>query len=219
MQQCCILSIFANYIVIANQINMNKYMTMKNIFQTKSLILTSVFISLISIMSCSDDPEDPIIENEEEVITTLTYTLTPSEGGSAVVLSYQDLDGDGANEPTITNGTLSAETTYSGALTLLNETESPAESITEEIEEEDADHQFFFETTVSGLSVAYADTDDDGNPVGLASTLTTGSAGSGNLTVTLKHEPDKSASGVSDGVITNAGGETDISVTWTITVE
>jgi len=201
---------------------------MKNIFQTKSLILTSVFISLISIMSCSDDPEDPIIENEEEVITTLTYTLTPSEGGSAVVLSYQDLDGDGANEPTITNGTLSAETTYSGALTLLNETESPAESITEEIEEEDADHQFFFETTVSGLSVAYADTDlsvayadtdDDGNPVGLASTLTTGSAGSGNLTVTLKHEPDKSASGVSDGVITNAGGETDISVTWTITVE
>jgi hypothetical protein len=205
--------------VIANQINTNKYMTMKNIFQTKSLILTSVFISLISIMSCSDDPEDPIIENEEEVITTLTYTLTPSEGGSAVVLSYQDLDGDGANEPTITNGTLSAETTYSGSMTLLNETESPAESITEEIEEEDADHQFFFETTVSGLSVAYADTDDDGNPVGLASTLTTGSAGSGNLTVTLKHEPDKSASGVSDGVITNAGGETDISVTWTITVE
>lgn len=219
MQQCCILRIFVNYNVIANQINMNKYMTMKNIFQTKSLILTSVFISLISIMSCSDDPEDPIIENEEEVITTLTYTLTPSEGGSAVVLSYQDLDGDGANEPTITNGTLSAETTYSGSMTLLNETESPAESITEEIEEEDADHQFFFETTVSGLSVAYADTDDDGNPVGLASTLTTGSAGSGNLTVTLKHEPDKSASGVSDGVITNAGGETDISVTWTITVE
>ena len=194
-------------------------MTVKNIFQTKSLILTSVFISLISIMSCSDDPDDPIIENEEEVITTLTYTLTPSEGGSAVVLSYQDLDGDGANEPTITNGTLSAETTYSGALTLLNETESPAESITEEIEEEDADHQFFFETTVSGLSVAYADSDDDGKPVGLASTLTTGAAGSGNLTVTLKHEPDKSASGVSDGVITNAGGETDISVTWTITVE
>ena len=192
---------------------------MKNIFQTKSLLLTLIFVSLLSIMSCSDDPEDPIIENEEEVITTLTYTLTPSEGGSAVVLSYQDLDGDGANEPTITNGTLSAETTYSGSLTLLNETESPAESVTEEIEEEDADHQFFFVTTVSGLSVAYADTDDDGNPVGLASTLTTGSAGSGNLTVTLKHEPDKSASGVSDGVITNAGGETDISVTWTITVE
>ena len=192
---------------------------MKNIFRTKSILLTSIFISLLAVISCSDDPDDPVIENEEEVITTLTYTLTPAEGGSAVVLQYQDLDGDGPNQPTITNGTLSAETSYSGALTLLNETESPAESITEEIEEEDADHQFFFASTVTGLTVAYGDTDGDGKPVGLASTLTTGAAGSGNLTVTLKHEPDKSASGVSDGDMTNAGGETDISVTWTITVE
>ena len=44
---------------------------MKNFFQTKPLILSSIFISLITIVSCSDDPEDPIVENEEEVITTL----------------------------------------------------------------------------------------------------------------------------------------------------
>ena len=187
---------------------------MKNFFQTKPLILSSIFISLITIVSCSDDPEDPIVENEEEVITTLTYTLTPFKGGSAVVLSYRDLDGDGDGEPTITNGTLSPATTYTGALTLLNETESPAESITEEIEEEDADHQFFFSTTVSDLVVTYDDTDDDGNPVGLATSLTTGAAGSGTLTVTLKHEPNKSA-GVSSGDIANAGGETDIEATFT----
>ncbi len=192
---------------------------MKNIFQTKQLLLISIFTSLLAFMSCSDDPDDPVIENEEEVITTLTYTLTPAEGGSAVVLNYVDLDGDGPNEPTITNGTLSAETIYTGAVTLLNETESPAESVTEEVAEEDKDHQIFFETTVSGLTVEYTDFDGDGNPVGLANILTTGSAGSGNLTVTLKHEPDKSASGVSDGDMTNAGGETDISVTWVITVE
>ncbi len=190
---------------------------MKIFFQTKPLILSSIFISLITIVSCSDDPEDPILENEEEVITTFIYTLTPFKGGSAVVLSYLDLDGDG--EPTITNGTLSPATTYTGALTLLNETESPAESITEEIEEEDADHQFFFSTTVSDLVVTYDDTDDDGNPVGLATSLTTGAAGSGTLTVTLKHEPNKSASGVAGGDMANAGGETDISVSFTITVE
>ncbi len=209
LQLCCVKAV---------QININEYITMK-FFQTKSLILKLIFISLLAVMSCSDDPDDPVIENEEEVITTLTYTLTPFKGGSAVVLSYQDLDGDGAGEPTITNGTLSAETTYTGALTILNETESPAESITEEIEEEDADHQFFFSTTISDLVVTYDDADDDGNPVGLATSLTTGAAGSGTLTVTLKHEPDKSASGVSEGDMTNAGGETDISVTWTITVE
>ena len=179
---------------------------MKNFFQTKPLILSSIFISLITIVSCSDDPEDPIVENEEEVITTLTYTLTPFKGGSAVVLSYRDLDGDGDGEPTITNGTLSPATTYT-------------ESITEEIEEEDADHQFFFSTTVSDLVVTYDDTDDDGNPVGLATSLTTGAAGSGTLTVTLKHEPNKSASGVAGGDMANAGGETDISVSFTITVE
>ena len=192
---------------------------MKNFFQVKPLVLSSIFISLITIVSCSDDPEDPIVENEEEVITTLTYTLTPSEGGSAVVLTYQDLDGDGAGEPTITNGTLSASTVYSGVLTLFNETEDPAESITEEIDEEDDEHQFFFSSTITDLQVAYADTDGDGNPVGLATTLTTSVAGSGTLTITLRHEPEKSASGVASGDITSAGGETDISVTFTITVE
>ena len=192
---------------------------MKNIFRIKPLLLVSIFTSLLAVMSCSDDPDDPVIENEEEVITTLTYTLTPAEGGSAVVLNYRDLDGDGPGEPTITNGTLSAETIYTGSITILNETESPAENVTEEIEEEDKDHQFFFETTVTGLTVEYTDFDGDGNPVGLSNIVTTGSAGSGNLTVTLKHEPDKSASGVSDGDMTNAGGETDISVTWAITVE
>tara|TARA_B110001452_G_scaffold97520_2_gene80662 strand:- start:2904 stop:3482 length:579 start_codon:yes stop_codon:yes gene_type:complete len=192
---------------------------MKNFFQVKPLVLSSIFISLITIVSCSDDPEDPIVENEEEVITTLTYTLTPSEGGSAVVLTYQDLDGDGAGEPTITNGTLSASTVYSGVLTLLNETEDPAESITEEIDEEDDEHQFFFSSTITDLEVVYADTDGDGNPVGLATTLTTSAAGSGTLTITLRHEPEKSATGVASGDITSAGGETDISVTFTITVE
>ena len=192
---------------------------MKNIFQTKSLILLSIFISLISMISCSDDPEDPEAENEEELITTVTYTLTPYEGGDAVVLSYIDLDGEGEIEPTITNGTLSAATVYSGALTLLNETESPAESITEEIEEEDDEHQFFFSSTITDLQVEYADEDGDGKPVGLTTTLTTGAVGSGYLTITLRHEPEKSAANVASGDITSAGGETDISVTFTLTIE
>ena len=167
--------------------------------------------------SCSKD--DPEVENEEEVITTLRYTLSPSDGGDDVVLSFVDLDGDGGDDPVITGGTLSANTTYSGSITILNEQESPAEDITEEIEEEDEEHQFFFSTTVAGLSVAYNDTDADGNPIGLSSNLTTGEAGAGTLTVTLRHEPDKSATGVSDGDIANAGGETDIEVSFSIVVE
>lgn len=101
----------------------------------------------------------------------------------------------------------------------MNESESPAEDITEEIEEEDDEHQFFFTSSVGGWSVSYDDADGEGNPVGLATKLTTTGAGSGSLTVILRHEPDKSASGVAGGSITNAGGETDIEVTFDVEVK
>ena len=40
----------------------------------------------------------------------------------------------------------------------------------------------------------------------------TNAAGSGELQVVLRHEPDKFGANVSAGDITNAGGETDIEV-------
>lgn len=173
-------------------------------------------IGTMTFTSCNDD--DVEIPNEEELITTLSYTLTPATG-NPVILIFQDLDGDGGNDPVITNGTLEANTEYNGSLELLNESESPAENITEEIEEEAEEHQFFFSSTVPGLSVAYDDTDSDQNPVGISTILTTGDAGSGTLRVILRHEPDKSANGVSTGDITNAGGETDIEVVFEVTVQ
>ncbi len=166
--------------------------------------------------SCEKDPEPPI---EEEVITTLTYTLTPTGGGNAVIFRFQDLDGDGGNAGTITNGTLAANTTYTGSMELLNESETPAEDVTEEINEEDEEHQFFFQVTTPDVTIGYADVDGNNNPVGLATTVTTGAAASGTMTVILRHEPNKDASGVSDGDITNAGGETDIEVTFTLDVQ
>jgi len=179
------------------------------------LALTVCFASLFT--SCGkDDPEPP---NEEELITTLRYTLLPQSGGTPVVLTYTDLDGDGPETPTIEGGTLSANAQYTGSVELLNEAESPAEVITAEIQEEDDEHQFFFTSTVSGVAISYTDEDDDGNPVGLSSTLTTAAAGSGNIRIILRHKPMKSADNVSDGDITNAGGDTDIDVTLPIDVE
>ena len=98
---------------------------------------------------------------------------------------------------------------------MLNETESPAENVTEEIEEEDDEHQFFY-TVGSGLDVAtdYANFDGDGNPLGTLFVLNVGSASSGGLTFTLRHEPNKPNTGLE-----NAGGSTDIEVTFDVTVE
>ena len=181
-----------------------------------------VILSLLTgtFVACSNDDDTPPIINEEEVITTLTATLKPVGGGTDIILQTRDIDGDGPNPPVITvSGNLLANITYNGSLDLLNETESPAEPITEEIEEEDDEHQFFFQATNSIATFSYNDADSDGNPIGLSFILTTGNAGTGTITITLRHEPNKSASGVSEGNITNAGGETDISATYPVIVE
>lgn len=170
-------------------------------------------------MSCNpNEPVDPVIPNEDEVITTLNLTLT-SDSGAVVVFSFQDLDGDGGNAPIQSGDTLQNNTTYSAVLELLNEIEMPAEDITAEIDAEGVDHQFFFESTVSGLSVEYMDMDANGKPIGLATTITTIDSGSGILNIVLRHEPNKDGTGVLSGDITNAGGETDIEVTFDVTVD
>ncbi len=173
--------------------------------------------SLLCLSSCDDD--DPVIPNDEELITTLTYTLSPTNGGADVVLSFSDLDGDGGNPPIITGGTLANNTTYTGTLALSNESESPAEDITAEIRAESEDHQFFFSDAGTNITIEYADEDPAGNPVGLITDVSTGDADVDVLTITLRHLPEKTASGVAAGDITNAGGETDIEVTFQVIVQ
>ena len=176
------------------------------------MALTGLFF-----ISCSDDDDsvDPV--NEEEVITTMTVTLNAQAGGSTITLQTRDLDGDGPDAPVVTvSGDLAASTTYDAAIVLLNETESPAEDITEEVEEEDDEHQFFF-VVGGGLdaTIDYANFDGDGNPLGTEFTLTTGAASSGSLAITLRHEPKKP----NDGTLSDAGGETDITQSFNLTVQ
>lgn len=184
---------------------------------THKLLLALFAVLFLTMTSCKDD--DPVDVNDEEVITDVIFTLA-SPTGNTILLTFEDLDGDGGNDPTITGATLEANTTYDAFIQLLNNSVTPGESITAEIKEEDEDHQFFFSTSNElNATVAYTDEDNNGNPVGLFSTVTTGDASTGTLTVTLRHEPNKSGSGVADGDISNAGGETDIEVTFDITIQ
>ncbi len=165
------------------------------------------------------DKDDPHMPNEEEVITTLTYTLTPQGGGSEVVLMFKDIDGDGGNAPVITSGILSSNTTYIGRLLLLNELETLVGNITEEIVKEGAEHQFFFNSSLADLEINYTDKDVNDKPIGILTSVKTGGAGSGKLKIVLRHQPDKNAEGVSAGDISHAGGETDIEITFDIDVQ
>ncbi len=187
---------------------------MKNL---KYIFIINILFSVLFLNSCKDD--DVIDDDVEELITTVTYTLTPTSG-DVVTLSFSDVDGDGGDDPIVTGGTLQANMNYTGTLDLRNDAVEPGESITEEIEEEDLDHQFFFSTAGGiDLTVAYNDQDSQGNPLGLATNLVAGAPSTGTLKVILRHKPEKAESGVSTGDITNAGGETDIEVTFDIDIQ
>lgn len=189
---------------------------MKTIFKTTLLLLATTLF-----FGCPSDDDAPPPVNEEEVITTLIAVFTPQGGGTNVTLTSRDDDGDGPNAPVVTvSGPFAINTTYNAAVSFLNELENPAEDITEEVEEESDEHQVFYNVTNSLGTFAYLDMDGNGNPLGvLFQFVTSGTAANGNMTITLRHEPDKNAPGVSDGDITNAGGETDIEETFPVVTQ
>lgn len=184
----------------------------------KILRLTIILMAVIMASCSNDDDNNAVPVNEEEIITTLKVTLTPIGGGTAVTLQSRDLDGDGPNAPviTVTGGDLVAGTTYNGVITLLNETENPPENITTEVEEEAEEHQFFFIPS-AGLDAifTYSNFDSNGNPLGTQFKLEAVSASTGSVNFVLRHEPNKP----NDGTLANAGGETDISVTFDVTIQ
>lgn len=186
--------------------------TMNYLNKTKIFFLA---ITAATFTSCDND-DAPV--NEEELITTVVVSLIG--GGQTVTFTSRDLDGDGPNPPVITpvSGNLAPNTTYTGTISFLDETDTPAEDITIEVEEEGAEHQVFYQVSNSLGTVTYNDADVNGKPIGLLFTLTTTGAGTGNFSVILRHELNKNAAGVATGDITNAGGSTDVAVTFPITV-
>ena len=180
----------------------------------KVKFLTISIFAIALFASCSDD-DVPETVLPQEVITTLRLTLEPIGGGTDIVLEYLDLDADGPNPPVvIVSGNLAAGTSYNGTILLLNETVNPPENVTEEVDEENLEHQFFY--TLGGdlnVTTEYENFDTDGNPLGTELMLLAGEASSGTLTLTLRHEPNKPNTGLAD-----ADGETDIEVTFDVAV-
>lgn len=179
-----------------------------------------LLLAVVIFVGCKKDEPDPPITtpppvNEEEVITSAVLTFTNQANSEVVVWSVSDPDGDGGNAPTFSISPLDANAVYNMDIEFFNETVSPVENITEEVEEEGNEHQIFYQVSSSfNITLVYDDVDINGQPVGLKCVVTTGDAGNGDLTVTLIHEPEKDAAGVSAGDISNAGGETDFEITF-----
>jgi len=171
-----------------------------------------------------------------EVFTTVTLTFTPVSGGEAIVASWADPEADGS--PVIDPINLTNDETYAVSVTFFNELEDPAEEMTPEVLDEDDEHQVFFTgSAVAGaasasadaiVEQAYDDADGNGFPLGLSNTFQAVAAGTGTMTVTLRHMPTVNgvtvktatlaADVIADG-ITALPGSTDINVDFEVTVQ
>ena len=196
------------------------------------------FSPLVLLLSaCADVEEHDHHDHEHEVMTTVVLDFTSQTDGSELSFSWADPEDDGS--PVIDDIILLDADDYTLSLSFINELEDPAEDLTEEIEDEGDEHQIFFTgSAVEGpatgtnpdaiITQAYADEDDGGLPVGLENTITTVAAGSGELTVTLRHMPlengetiktDTLAADVADGGFEAIGGDNDVQITFNIEVE
>jgi hypothetical protein len=173
-------------------------------------------LSILIITSCTSDDAVTII-NEEELITTVELELTnSSDATNVVLLKSVDIDGEGPDDPVITiTGTVYANSTYLGEVRFLNESIAPSEDITEEVIAESNEHEVFYTTSITDLSITKTDVDMNGNPLGVLTTFQTGAIGTGTLILVLRHEPIKP----NDNTLIGAGGETDAEVSFTFEVE
>lgn len=179
------------------------------------LLITIVCISL-TLLNCSNSDNKIITEdfNQSEVITTAIITLTSNEDND-IVLTSKDPDGKGPLPPfSSVSRKLKANTTYYASIELRNEIKKPYEIITDEVEKEGKDHQFFYSSTADFVTFEYIDRDTNGDPIGLNFIVTTGAPYTGKISAILKHLPNKKAEGVPEGDVKNAGGETDIQVVF-----
>ena len=144
--------------------------------------------------------------------------------------SAEDPDGDGIEELEVRGGiTLSPDTEYTLTFAISNALDpDDVEDIGEEILDEDDEHQIFFSFTEGAFTspmgdgnidmasdpLNYSDEDENGNPVGLSTSWTTGVASTGTFTARLQHQPEikSDTTGANDG-------DTDFDLTFTVNIE
>lgn len=181
--------------------------------QFKNLIVCAIVIAA-SVVGCKKDteavpdPETPL--NETEVMTTFKLTFVDSANAlNVVTATFRDPDGDGGKAADLYDSIkLAPNKTYFASVVILDETKSPADTISNEIEEEANDHLFFY--TLMGVNATVTILDYDNNmpiplPLGLKTKWKTAAESVGSAKIVLRHQPS-----IKDGTYTP--GETDIEI-------
>lgn len=186
--------------------------------KTVVVVFGLLMILSVSLVSCKKKEVDPVdnppVQNDEELITTMKLTFIDSAGIEPnKEFIFRDVDGPGGAAPTdfdtlfLTNNKI-----YKVKLTLLNEAVVPAENISDEVLNEADEHLFCFEPNLSGNLIVVR-TDSDGTyELGLSSVWTTLSVSNGSILIKLKHQP-----GVKNGQCDP--GETDIELNFPVKIQ
>lgn len=166
-------------------------------------------IAALLLTACKADEPEP---DENELITTITLRFT--EGGTTRTFSAKDPDGEGGAAPVLDKITLAPNKTYDLAIEFKDESKSPVVDITSEILEEADEHLVVYTPNPSGLmTVTVTDKDAKNYPIGLKGTAQTqATAGTGKLTVQLRHQP-----GTKNG--TPGPGSDDANVTFDVEIK
>jgi len=172
-----------------------------------AMILTSTLFT-----ACK---KDTIEENDNEVITTMKLTFVPVGGGSSQTFQFRDADGPGGAAPTQDQIILAPSKTYNVTIQLLNETVSPADDITLEVEAESDAHRFYYAPTAgSNITISGLNNDPNGVPVGISSVWTTRGVATGKVTVTLRHFPGTPPGKETSDPVDSPKSTTDIEVVF-----
>ncbi len=195
-----------------------------------SILLSSLLLAgMLFVQGCGDDDVPPV-ENIEEEITQVILTFTNVQDANDVITAeWLDADGEGGNPPVIDDVVLPANNGYELSISFFNTLENPPENISDEVEEEAEEHMIFFAFSESVFqdpagtgnvdsrsgAVNYNDSDSNGLPLGLSTDwVTSDVAAAGTLRIVLKHQP-----GIKSETSTAADGESDVDVSFNVTVE
>ena len=180
-------------------------------------IFVSAFFCLTLITSCSNDDDNPLPVNEEELITDVVLTFTNTNDASDIVV-MNSIAPDGQDGTSIQSvvGDFNSGEEYSLSLQITNETESPADDVLNDDIIPEAD-EHFFSYAVDGINLTMTrDANDidgpNGSKLGVRTTWVAGAASTGNVRITLTHEPTSTDD--SNGFGTPTGGSQDLNITF-----
>lgn len=185
---------------------------MKKSFQ----FLLALTAPVLLFSSCSKD--DVAEENSREVITTIELKFTERGTTNELSFEWEDLDGDGGQNPEIDNIFLAPNKTYDLEIEFYDKSKNPVVDISEEIEKEGDVHRIYLEPSAgSNITVSDQDLDKNQKPLGLTATVQTGEAGTGTLNLTLKHYENGGKE--SSDPVNNTKSSTDAAVSFNTMIE